>query len=366
MKILINQVLDVLNYNIEKTFNISIDESSVQNSTKVEFGDFQSNFAMQNSKKLGMKPLQIANELIENFDGQGIIEKIESAGPGFINIFVKNDILNKETLKIGNEKYDYGIDNSKIVAIDYSSPNIAKRMHVGHLRSTIIGDSLKKIYQELGFKVYGDNHIGDWGTQFGKLIVAYNLWLDKKAYEKDPIEELERLYVKFANEAKLDDSLNEKAREELRKVQIGDPVNNALWREFIQSSMTEYEKVYSRLGIKFELVNGESFYNDMMPSVLEDVTKKGIAKEDEGALVVFFDEETSLPPCIVRKKDGSFLYSTSDLATIKYRNEKLNVLHFHLLMKILHHHQISLYQMLYVLFYIHSFHLTFLKFQILV
>ncbi|VWL85043.1 arginine--tRNA ligase [Oceanivirga miroungae] len=326
MKILINQVLEVLNKNIEKTFNIEIDSNDIQNSTKKEFGDFQSNFAMKNAKALGDNPRNIANKLIENFDGEDIIEKIELAGPGFLNIFVKDSILNEDIKKMTKENIEYNIDSSKIVAIDYSSPNIAKRMHVGHLRSTIIGDALKKIYQELGFKVYGDNHIGDWGTQFGKLIVAYNKWLDREKYEKDPIGELERLYVLFGTEAKKDPSLDDLAREELRKVQIGDEVNFALWKEFITYSMKEYNKVYDRLGIKFELINGESFYNEMMPDVLEDITKKGIAKLDDGALVVFFDEnESNLPPCIVRKKDGSFLYSTSDLATVRYRKRDLGV-----------------------------------------
>ncbi|WP_308544712.1 arginine--tRNA ligase [uncultured Sneathia sp.] len=324
MKLLINQVFDVLNENIKKIFNVEIEKKDLQNSTKKEFGDFQTNFAMVNSKKIGKNPREIAKELVEQFDGKGIIKKIELAGPGFINIYVSDEKLNEEITKFGSEKFDYGIDTSRIVAIDYSSPNIAKRMHVGHLRSTIIGDALKKIYEEIGFKVYGDNHIGDWGTQFGKLIVAYNKWLNKEAYEKNAIEELERLYVLFSTESKKDPSLEEEAREELRKVQIGDPVNLALWKEFITYSMKEYQKVYDRLDIHFELVNGESFYNEMMPKVLDDLKQKGLAKEDDGALVVFFDEN-KLPPCIVQKKDGSFLYSTSDLATIKYRKEKLNV-----------------------------------------
>lgn len=324
MKLLINQVFDVLNENIKKIFNVEIEKKDLQNSTKKEFGDFQTNFAMVNSKKIGKNPRGIAKELVEQFDGKGIIKKIELAGPGFINIYVSDEKLNEEITRFGSEKFEYGIDTSRIVAIDYSSPNIAKRMHVGHLRSTIIGDALKKIYEEIGFKVYGDNHIGDWGTQFGKLIVAYNKWLNKEAYEKNAIEELERLYVLFSTESKKDPSLEEEAREELRKVQIGDPVNLALWKEFITYSMKEYQKVYDRLDIHFELVNGESFYNEMMPKVLDDLRQKGLAKEDDGALVVFFDEN-KLPPCIVQKKDGSFLYSTSDLATIKYRKEKLNV-----------------------------------------
>lgn len=325
MKLLINQVFGVLNDNVKRIFNLELDSSDIQNSTKPEFGDFQSNFAMTKSKKLGQNPRQIATTLIDGFNGQGIIDKIEVAGPGFINIFVKSEVLNQNIDKIGKENFDYAVDSKKTVVIDYSSPNIAKRMHVGHLRSTIIGDALKRIYRELGFKVLGDNHIGDWGTQFGKLIVAYNRWLDREAYENNAIEELERLYVLFSNEAKLDPSLEEEAREELRKVQIGDPTNLALWKEFITYSMKEYEKVYSRLDIEFELVNGESFYNEMMPVVLETLKKEKIAVEDKEALVVFFDEKYNLPPCIVQKKDGSFLYSTSDLATIKYRKDELDV-----------------------------------------
>lgn len=320
MKLLINQVYDVMNKNIKKIFDIEIEVNDIKNATRPEFGAYQSNFAMTNSKKIGKNPREIAEILIKNFDGEKIIEKIEVAGPGFINIYLTNEIINEDIKKIEEENYDYEIDNSKKVVIDYSSPNIAKRMHVGHLRSTIIGDSLKKIYEELGFEVLGDNHIGDWGTQFGKLIVAYNLWLDKEKYEKNPIEELERLYVLFGEKAKDDPKLEDLAREELKKVQQGDEKNNSLWKEFIEISLKEYDKVYDRLGIKFELINGESFYNDMMKPLLDILVEKNIAKEDDGALVVFFDK---LPPSIVRKKDGSFLYSTSDLATIKYRKDEL-------------------------------------------
>ncbi|CAM3460990.1 arginine--tRNA ligase [Pseudostreptobacillus hongkongensis] len=324
MKLLIDKVLEVLSENVSNIFDIKLDKNDLQNSTKKEFGDFQSNFAMSKSKVIGKNPRVIAEELISKFDGKDIISKIEVAGPGFINIFVTDSILNEETAKLINEKYEYNVANDETVIIDYSSPNIAKRMHVGHLRSTIIGDALKRIYKELGFRVLGDNHIGDWGTQFGKLIVAYNKWLDKEAYNTSAIEELERLYVKFSGEAKINSELEEEARFELKKVQSGDPVNLALWKEFITYSLKEYDKVYKRLGIEFELINGESFYNDMMPKVLEKLKEKGLAREDQGALVVFFEND-ELPPCIVQKKDNSFLYSTSDLATIIYRKDELNI-----------------------------------------
>lgn len=324
MKLLIMEVLEVLSKNVNKIFGIELKLEDIQNSTKKEFGDFQSNFAMTKSKILGSNPREIATKLIENFDGCGIISKIEVAGPGFINIFIDNNFLNVESKKIGKEDYEYNKANNEKVLIDYSSPNIAKRMHVGHLRSTIIGDALTRIYKELGFNVISDNHIGDWGTQFGKLIVAYNKWLDKDAYELNSIEELERLYVKFSGAAKEDPTLEDEAREELKKVQMGDPINLALWKEFITYSLREYDKVYKRLDIKFDLFNGESFYNPMMPGIVKLLKDKGISRNDEGAEVVFFEND-ELPPCIVQKNNGSFLYSTSDLACIKYRKDDLNI-----------------------------------------
>ena len=280
---------------------------------------------MMSSKLIGKNPREIANTIIENFEKNDIIEKLEVAGPGFINIFLKNSFLNEEIKKLENEKYDFSFLNiDKTVIIDYSSPNIAKRMHIGHLRSTIIGDSIKRILNFLGFKTLADNHIGDWGTQFGKLIVAYKNWLDKKAYEEDPIGELERIYVLFSDKAKKDPTLEDEAREELKKLQLGNEDNQKLWKEFIDISLKEYNKVYERLDVNFDYYYGESFYNDMMPSVLEELKKKNIAREDQGALVVFFEDD-KLPPAIVQKKDGSFLYTTSDLATMKFRKNELKV-----------------------------------------
>lgn len=326
MELLTNQLKKIFSENINNIFKQDFSEKiNIENSTKKEFGDFQTNFAMMNSKAIGKNPREIATTLVENFKENDLIEKLEIAGPGFINIHLKNNFLNNEVKKIDNEKYDFSFLNvDETVIIDYSSPNIAKRMHIGHLRSTIIGDAIKRILDFIGFKTISDNHIGDWGTQFGKLIVAYNKWLDKEAYEADPIGELERIYVLFSDEAKKDPTLEDVARNELRKLQMGDEQNNKLWKEFIEISLKEYNKVYDRLGVKFDHYFGESFYNDMMPDVLEELKKKNIAKEDQGALVVFFEED-KLPPALVQKKDGSFLYATSDLATIKFRKNKLNV-----------------------------------------
>lgn len=326
MELLTTQLKKIFSENINNIFKQDFSEKiNIENSTKKEFGDFQTNFAMMNSKAIGKNPREIATTLVENFKENDLIEKLEIAGPGFINIHLKNNFLNNEVKKIDNEKYDFSFLNvDETVIIDYSSPNIAKRMHIGHLRSTIIGDAIKRILDFIGFKTISDNHIGDWGTQFGKLIVAYNKWLDKEAYEADPIGELERIYVLFSDEAKKDPTLEDVARNELRKLQMGDEQNNKLWKEFIEISLKEYNKVYDRLGVKFDHYFGESFYNDMMPDVLEELKEKNIAKEDQGALVVFFEED-KLPPALVQKKDGSFLYATSDLATIKFRKNELNV-----------------------------------------
>ena len=326
MELLTVQLKKIFSENINTIFNNDLtDRISIENSTKKEFGDFQTNFAMVASKIIGKKPREIADIIINNFRENDLIEKLEAAGPGFINIYLKNSFLNSEIKKIGKEDYDFSfLDTDKSVIIDYSSPNIAKRMHIGHLRSTIIGDAIKRILSYIGFRTISDNHIGDWGTQFGKLIAAYDRWLDRAAYNEDPIGELERIYVLFSEEAKKDPRLEDIAREELKKLQSGDAKNYRLWKEFIEISLEEYNKVYDRLDISFDHYFGESFYNDMMPSILEELKEKGIAREDQGALVVFFEGD-KLPPALVQKKDGSFLYATSDLATIRFRKNELKV-----------------------------------------
>lgn len=294
--------------------------------TNDKFGDFQTNFAMVNSKILKNNPRAIAENVVNNLVENNIIEKVEIAGPGFINIFLKEEFLGKFINTLTTEKYDYSFLNREgDVIIDYSSPNIAKRMHIGHLRSTIIGDSIKRIYDYLGYNTVSDNHIGDWGTQFGKLIIGYRRWLNEDAYKENAIEELERVYVEFAKAAEENPELEDEARIELKKLQDGDVENNRLWKEFIQVSLDEYNKLYSRMGVKFDTYYGESHYHDMMPGVVAELKEKGIAVEDQGAQVVFFDEDEKLHPCIVQKKDGAFLYATSDIATVKFRKENYNI-----------------------------------------
>lgn len=294
--------------------------------TNEKYGDFQTNFAMMNSKIIGKKPRDIAQEVFDNLEENNVIEKLEIAGPGFINIFLKSEYLGELLKKSRTEGYDFSFLNREgDVIIDFSSPNIAKRMHIGHLRSTIIGDSITRIYKYLGYHMIADNHIGDWGTQFGKLIIGYRRWLDKEAYKENPIEELERVYVEFSKLSENNPELEEEARLELKKLQDGDAENFALWKEFIKVSLDEYDKLYRRLDVHFDTYYGESFYHPMMQGVVEELVEKGLAVEDDGAKVVFFPEEENLFPCIVQKKDGAFLYSTSDIATIKFKRETYNI-----------------------------------------
>lgn len=320
--LLVNKELSkILTSTVEKLYaDKEMKEVEIAPATNEKFGDFQCNFAMMNSKIIGKNPRMIAEEIQKNLVENEVIEKLEIAGPGFINIFLKEAYLSTFIKKIGKEKFDFSFLNRKgDVVIDFSSPNVAKRMHIGHLRSTIIGDSICRIYRYLGYHVIGDNHIGDWGTQFGKLIIGYRKWLDQDAYKKNAIEELERVYVKFSQESEEHPELEEEARLELKKLQDGDEENYNLWKEFIQVSMEEYEKLYSRLDIHFDTFYGESFYHPIMPEVVKELVERGIAKEDDGAKVVFFPEEENLFPCIVQKKDGAFLYATSDIATVKFR-----------------------------------------------
>ena len=294
--------------------------------TNEKFGDFQSNFAMMNSKIIGGNPRAIAENVVNNIVENSVIDKIEIAGPGFLNIFLKDSYLGDLVKKISKEDYEFkGLNTAGDVIIDYSSPNIAKRMHIGHLRSTIIGDSIKRMYKYLGYNVVADNHIGDWGTQFGKLIIGYRNWLNQEAYKENAIEELERVYVEFTRQSEENPELEDQAREELKKLQDGDKENYRLWQEFIKVSLDEYAKLYNRMGINFDTYYGESFYHDLMPGVVEELENKKIAVEDQGAKVVFFPEEEKLHPCIVQKKDGAFLYATSDIATVKFRLANYNV-----------------------------------------
>ncbi len=268
-------------------------------------------------------PPLIAAEIAEKLGTSEYVERFEVVG-GYINFFVNKTSLTggiiDDILKKGGDYVKTDIGKGKTVCIDYSSPNIAKPFHIGHLRSTVIGNSLYRIYNAMGYKSFGINHLGDWGTQFGKLISAYKRWGNKEEIEEKGISELTRLYVKFHTEAEIDPSLNDEARGYLVKMQEGDEEALSLWKWFVDISMKEFNRVYDMLDIKFDAYTGESFYNEMMPAVVEEIKSKGILKESEGAQVVDL-EEYKMPPCLILRSDGGTLYPTRDITAALYRKK---------------------------------------------
>ncbi len=284
------------------------------------FGDYQCNAAMELSRILKRAPRQIAQEFADAAELPDFVEKIEIAGPGFINFFLSNVALADYLQAVENDpRLGAGQPGQgKTVVIDYSSPNVAKPMHIGHIRSTVIGNAIDRLYRFLGYHVVADNHLGDWGTQFGLLILGYRHFADPQALEVAPVEELERIYVASYNESKEDATWREKAKAELVKLQQGDAENRALWEKFIALSIEEFNTIYRRLGVSFDLYRGESFYNDRLSGVVAELEAKGLAKESDGALVVDLEAE-GMPVCIVRKSDGGYNYATTDLATVEAR-----------------------------------------------
>lgn len=281
------------------------------------FGDYQCNGAMAAAKILRMPPRAVAEKVAGQLSGGGLLAKAEIAGPGFINLFLSDDALARH-LEAAQADALLGLPQpgaGKKLIIDYSSPNVAKPMHVAHIRSTVIGDALKRIHRALGYTVLGDNHLGDWGTQFGILILGYRHFLDPALLAAAPVDELQRVYVLSHQKCEEDPVWKDQTRAELAKLQAGDPKNLALWQKFIDLSMTEFNRIYSRLGVAFELVRGESFYHDALPGVVEKLKALGLVRASEGALVAFLEDE-KLPPCIVRKSDGAYNYAATDLATV--------------------------------------------------
>ncbi|MCL1857285.1 MAG: arginine--tRNA ligase [Kiritimatiellaeota bacterium] len=288
-------------------------------STNPQFGDYQCNDAMGIAKALKMNPQEFARQVID-VEAPPFIAKLEVAGPGFINITLSNGGI-ASTLRTLAADPHLGIAQrgaGRTVVIDYSSPNVAKPMHIGHIRSTVIGSALDHLYRAMGYRVIADNHIGDWGTQFGIIIMGYRHFLDKERLVESPIEELERIYVQSYGKAKEDEAWMEACRAELVKLQAGDPGNLALWQEFIRLSLCEFDRIYERLGVRFDLTRGESHYNAALPGVIERLQAAGLAEESEGALVVNLDAE-GLGVAIVRKRDGAYNYATTDIATVLSR-----------------------------------------------
>ena len=272
------------------------------------------------SKVMRKAPPAIAAELSAAFSCPAV-ERVEVAG-GYLNLFLNRAYLAEYVIgKAVFADKPYGSSEEgkgKTVVLDYSSPNVAKPFHIGHLGTTVIGHSLKKLHEFAGYHCIGINHLGDWGTQFGKLITAYRLWGDKEKIERDEIDELVALYVKFHAEAEKDDSLNDKARAEFKKLEDGDEENLALWKWFIEISLREYQKTYALLDISFDSYNGESFYTDKMAAQVEKIRAAGLLKIDDGASIVDL-EEYGMPPCLILKRDGSTLYPTRDIAAAVYR-----------------------------------------------
>jgi arginyl-tRNA synthetase len=306
-----------------------------------EFGDYQANCAMPLGKVLGKKPRDIATEIVKRLELGDMLEKPEIAGPGFINLRLKTEWLAEQLQTIAHDdRLGVSRVEPKTIVIDYSSPNVAKPLHVGHLRSTIIGDALAKLLRFLGHNVITDNHLGDWGTQFGMLLYGYKNFRDEAALKADPVREMVRLYlhVRQLTKGTEDDEGDvvrspeeaahyAKCLEETAKLQAGDPENVALWKQFIPWSMGAITPLYDRLGVHFDHFHGESFYNPMLAGVVDDLLKKGIAVESAGAVVVFLkpppeDGSEHRADAVIRKKDGAFTYTTSDLATIQFRRNE--------------------------------------------
>lgn len=286
---------------------------------KSDMGDFAFP-CFQLARVMRKAPNMIAEELASKLNKEGF-ERIENLGP-YVNFFVDKEAFTKNAIEtVLAEGEDYGKSNigeGKTVCVEYSSPNIAKPFHVGHLFSTSIGNSLYKLFKEEGYDVVGINHLGDWGTQFGKLISAYNRWVDEEALEKDAISELLRIYVKFHDEAEKDPSLVDEGRMHFKRLEEGAEEETALWKRFRELSLKEFNRVYDLLGIKFDSLAGEAFYNDKMQVIIDELKEKNLLTESNGAQVVMLDEY-NMPPCIVLKGDGATIYATRDLAAANYR-----------------------------------------------
>jgi arginyl-tRNA synthetase len=288
-------------------------------------GDWQSNHAFRVAKALRKNPRQVADDVLAQLAPHPAIARAEVAGPGFLNFTLAEAWVGQEVAaRASDARFGAPSPGSgRALVLDYSSPNIAKRMHVGHMRSTIIGNALHRMFQFLGWHVIADNHIGDWGTQFGKLIVAWRGWRDDAAYAADPIGELQRIYKLFGERAAVDPALDDAARAETVKLQEGDEENRRLWEAFCKVSLEEFEQVYARLGVRFDVVLGESWYRDRLPGLVDELLERGIAVPSEGAVVVPFGPEDGAElaqaPLLIRKRDGASLYGTTDLATIEHR-----------------------------------------------
>lgn len=305
-------------------------EPQVRQSAKVQFGDYQANGMMAVAKKLGMAPRQLAEQVLTHLDLSGIASKVEIAGPGFINIFLEPAFLAEQVQQaLASERLGVSQPTRQTIVVDYSAPNVAKEMHVGHLRSTTIGDAAVRTLEFLGHHVIRANHVGDWGTQFGMLIA----WLEKQQQENAgdmALADLEGFYRDAKKHYDEDEAFAERARNYVVKLQSGDTYFREMWRKLVDITMTQNQITYDRLNVTLtrDDVMGESLYNPMLPGIVADLKAKGLAVESEGATVVFLDEfknkEGDPMGVIIQKKDGGYLYTTTDIACAKYRYETLH------------------------------------------
>jgi arginyl-tRNA synthetase len=308
-----------------------------------KFGDYQASALISLAKARKLNPRQLATEVLQKLDVSAFCEPVEVAGAGFLNFRLKPDTLNAslQSAACGEHLFFERAVHSKTVVVDFSSPNIAKPMHVGHIRSTILGDALARILRALGHKVITDNHLGDWGTQFGMLLVGWKTVLQPDALRADPLAEMERIYKLISaqcdpDKPDFDQGILDRARAELLKLQAGDPENLTIWKEMVRLSEAQFDSIYQRLGVKFDFVLGESFYNPRLKGTVDDLVQKGIAVESRGAKAVLSDGklppkedpflihkegEWTANPFLVQKQDGAFNYASTDLATIMHRLE---------------------------------------------
>jgi len=295
--------------------------------TDPRFGDYQSNAAMVLAKQCGENPRKIGENIISKLDVAEISEPPSFAGAGFINFTLKRAAVEEKIAELlGDERLGVATDSSpKKIVVDFGSPNVAKPMHVGHIRSTFLGDALARTAEFLGHDVIRDNHIGDWGTQFGMVIWGWKNLLDLESLKRDPIAELVRIYKETNERGTKDETVREAVRAELVKLQAGDPENFAIWKQCVDLSLQEFSKAYELLDVHYDIVRGESFYNDRLAGVVDRLLKEGLAEISEDAVCVFFRDipELADKPAIIRKRDGGFNYATSDIATVDYRINEL-------------------------------------------
>lgn len=336
-----NQLQSALNAALQgfDTSGVAPETLQVVPATNPQFGDYQWNGALPLAKALGRKPRDIAAEVLRQLDVAAITAAPEIAGPGFLNFRLQPSWL-EGALNDAARDDRLGVEvaaSPRTVVVDFSSPNVAKPMHVGHIRSTIIGDAIARLLRFAGHRVVTDNHIGDWGTAFGKIIVGWKSDLDENALQTDPIAEMERLYKLVNARGQSDPQVEEQARLETARLQAGDAQNLEIWQRVRDLSQEQFDRIYTLLGIEFDVALGESFYNPRLPALVEELLELGVARESEGAVAIFSDGKAEPKhdpflinrdgawtdfPAIIRKRDGAATYATTDLATLEFRENE--------------------------------------------